>query len=608
MTVAPVFNVIAYEGNESDYYAASVAKFEAMGASVDTQIVSDEVLFGVWNGTDWDIEPLWDYDRYPQMAEIEEAAKLAGGDYTTAKEKLLEYYKKTFSDNRYHYSYGNTYNTPQYKLMAEALMENMYIKGSGMPVARISLDAEEKWVSADVQYSIDNMQSSGLNRVTFMIADLNKDDYMAKLYSKDSGYSPKLEMVVNNSRMSFTADCDTYVKGGAYTNTNQPFEYMFSRCTPTLSKHTVTKSEDVMESAVFLTLAHHGATLVIDAIDPIGTLDGRVYEQIGRVFDKAIPYEKYLSGKMIEDVGVYYSLKSKFDLRGDKCTNHNCAVNTVDTLIYNHIPCGVTGGYDDISKYKIVIASCLTGEDEYDNARLIDYVINGGKLYISGGDNKNLIKALLDVEVVGYTTEKITYMAPQKGVESEFEYFTKKYPLHFDCSAPIVGAMENNGVYATVTLPYTNQDTPKFASIHSNPPGVNTDIPALIVKNVGKGTVIWSAMPIEGDSNYDYRKIFLNLLIQFFDFKPSVTSDAAKDIEVVSFVDGKDIFVSTVLLNEDYYARKTEEFFISVLCDEKPERVLILPEEKEIEFEYENNRVIFKSQNKGIFNMYKIVK
>ncbi len=220
ITVVPVFNVLAYEGNESDYYAASVAKFEAMGASVDTQIVSDEVLFGVWNGTDWDIEPLWDYDRYPQMAEIEEAAKLAGGDYTTAKEKLLEYYKKTFSDNRYHYSYGSTYNTPQYKLMAEALMENMYIKGSGMPVARISLDAKEKWVSADVQYSIDNMQSSGLNRVTFMIADLNKDDYMAKLYSKDSSYSPKLEMVVNNSRMSFTADYDTYVKGGADTNTN----------------------------------------------------------------------------------------------------------------------------------------------------------------------------------------------------------------------------------------------------------------------------------------------------------------------------------------------------------------------------------------------------
>lgn len=52
---------------------------------------------------------------------------------------------------------------------------------------------------------------------------------------------------------------------------HQPFEYMFIRCTPSLSSHTVTKSEDEMASSAFLTCAHHGATLVIDAIDPIGT-------------------------------------------------------------------------------------------------------------------------------------------------------------------------------------------------------------------------------------------------------------------------------------------------------------------------------------------------
>ena len=76
-------------------------------------------------------------------------------------------------------------------------------------------------------------------------------------------------------------------------------------------KHTVTKSKDVMLSSVFLTTAHHGATLVIDAIDPIGTMDKRVYERLGEVFFETMPYEKYFGGDMIEDVGIYYSLKSK---------------------------------------------------------------------------------------------------------------------------------------------------------------------------------------------------------------------------------------------------------------------------------------------------------
>ena len=59
---------------------------------------------------------------------------------------------------------------------------------------------------------------------------------------------------------------------------------MFSTCEPGLHYHTALKSKDTMRSSMFLTAAHHGATLMIDAIDPVGTMDERVYEQIGEVF------------------------------------------------------------------------------------------------------------------------------------------------------------------------------------------------------------------------------------------------------------------------------------------------------------------------------------
>lgn len=387
---------------------------------------------------------------------------------------------------------------------------------------------------------------------------------------------------------------------------NNPFEYMFSRVEGNLSKHTLTKSTDVMLSQVFLTLAHHGATLVIDAIDPVGTMDSRVYDKIGRVFDKIIPYEKYCNGEMIEDVGIYYSLRSKFNSDGEMYTNHLSAINTLDTLIFNNIPVGVTGGWHNINKYKILIASNLTEEDGYDYNRITEYVKGGGNLYISGGKCTGLIKKFFGADVIKRTVEKVTYIAPKEKYTSVLCNYNRKYPLHFDGTAPIADGINENNVIATITLPYTNQNTNKFVSIHSNPPGIATDIPAMAINDYGKGKVFWSALPIEQLELYNYRNIFMNILKYAFSYEATVVSDAPKDIEIITFIDNNDMYVSTVGLNEDYMARKYEKFSICINLSRKPHNVVILPDEKSINFEYKNGKVIFNSEKTKIFNMYKI--
>lgn len=387
---------------------------------------------------------------------------------------------------------------------------------------------------------------------------------------------------------------------------NQPFEYMFSRCTPRLSMHTLTKSKDEMLSEVFLTAAHHGATLVIDAIDPIGTMDRRVYEQIGEVFDAEIQYERFYSGTMIEDVGVYYSLRSKFNRHNEIYTNHMGAVSITDTMIFNNVVCGVTGGWNDLKKYKVIVASCLTGEDEYDNQRLIDYVKNGGSLYFSGADNEGLIKEFFDGTVVGRTEEKVTYIAPNDAICDCFEHYNPKYPLHFDGSAAVVTGIKDKYTAATVTLPYTKQHTARFASIHSNPPGHPTKIPAVAVRKFGSGVVVWSNLPIECIDMYDYRRIMLNIFKKKLALIPTLVSDAPKDVEITVFIDKNKIKVNVVLLNEDYKARKIESFDIRVRCEKMPESVRILPSETEIGFEYNDGYVRFNVKNMKIFEMYEI--
>lgn len=420
-----------------------------------------------------------------------------------------------------------------------------------------------------------------------------------------------------------------------------PFEYMLSRCTPSLSYHTVTKSEDELTSAVFLTCAHHGATLVIDAIDPVGTMDSRVYDTLGRVFEKEIPYEPYLTGDMLEEVGIYYSLKSKFNPQGEPYTNHKSAVNVVKTMIQHHIPCGVTGTFHPLDSYKLIVAPYLTDEDQDDYNRILRYVREGGKLYLSGGNCRGLLKEFFGASVSEATPERVVYLAPQKKFEKMFEHFNSSYPMHFDASAPIAALTEGNHdladehatlvnkndllvskneapvngnaaftdkntVLATITLPYTRQDTAKFASIHSNPPGIKTKLPAMLCCEYGKGKVLWSALPIEDSGFYEYRNIFINLLTDGLGFESSVYSNAPKDVEIITFRDGGDYLCSTVLLTEEDQARKVESFAISIKTDQKPLYIELLTRNRKVDFTYENNTVTFQSENLEIFQMYKI--
>lgn len=391
---------------------------------------------------------------------------------------------------------------------------------------------------------------------------------------------------------------------------NQPFEYMPSRCEPNLSKHTLTKSEDTLLSSVFLTLAHHGATLAIDAMDPVGTLDKRFYQRLGKVFEQSMPYEKYLTGDMVEDIGVYYTLRSKFNAHKEAYTNFNGSINSTILMIKNNISCGVTGGYHDIGKYPILIASCLTEEDKYDYPRIMDYVRNGGCLYISGGDCTGLLKEFFGAEISGRTRENIVYIAPKASYDAAeaFGWFNEEYPLQFEGAAPIAEGMDESCVLAAITLPYTPQDTVQFASIHSNPPGRKTDIPAMAVTEYGKGRVLWSALPIESiEKPYQYGEVFLSLLRQVFGIHQTVSSDAPADVEVIAFRDNNAITVSAVQLCDELHARHVEPFRICIKTDKKPQKLLQLPTETECSFHYEDGIVTYTVNALNIFDMKKIV-
>lgn len=386
---------------------------------------------------------------------------------------------------------------------------------------------------------------------------------------------------------------------------NQPFEYMTSRCDPSLYVHTTLKSEDMMSSEMFLTVANHGAMMIIDAIDPVGTLDARVYDQIGTVFEKQIPYEPYMDiGKPIEDVGIFYSLNK--DISKYQYTNHLSAVVAGETFLQKHVCYGVVGTGCDISRFQTFVAPMLIEQDGKENARFIEYVKNGGNLYISGVENVTLLQEFFGAKYEGQTRETIVYIAPEDRARSAFGRFNKKYPLHFDSSAPKLSGIKEENVLARITLPYTPQDVIKFASIHSNPPGIPTEIPAMAVTTYGKGKVLWSAFPIETMQKMAYKNLFYELLKQELNLEQSIRSDAPYDVEVTGFQEEKGIQICAVLLNEHEKARKVEDFQVTVKCSEKPSAIVMLPENKNIPFEYEKGEITFTVASLDMFAMYQV--
>jgi hypothetical protein len=151
---------------------------------------------------------------------------------------------------------------------------------------------------------------------------------------------------------------------------------------------------------------------------------------------------------------------------------------------------------------------------------------------------------MLGVVSCGLTEHDFTYMSPTEEGKQFFTGFSTLAPLTIPMKQYIVKVVEDSNctILATQTLPYTMPDTDQFAAIHSNPPGIYTDQPAVILKSVGKGKIIWTAAPIEITKPYMSRQVVRNM-ISYLSGELKFISNAPKFVEVLMWnKEGKDYF------------------------------------------------------------------
>jgi hypothetical protein len=404
---------------------------------------------------------------------------------------------------------------------------------------------------------------------------------------------------------------------------NKPAEFMTSRCYPGLVDHTTLKSKEMLELHTYLALAHNAAFLFIDAIDPAGTLNPKVYETMGQIFDKSKHYEPYLGGSMCQDVGVYFSLDSKMDFAdngkqvdagGWRVPHLDAALGATRTLRENHIPFGVISknNLEDTSAYQVIVLPNLLMMSEEEVEGIRRFVADGGSLYASGSASPTLLNGVFGISLEGETPERVTYIAPTpKGRALVMTDVDPNYPLTVFQPQAKARASNRDEVLATLTLPYTDPaDVTKLASIHSDPPGVTTDYAAVIYRPHGKGRVMWVSAPLETAEPAPHRKVFAQMVRELASRPFSFEAEAPAAVEVTVFnqPDKKRYLINLVNAQEQLPPIPVFDAVVRVRTqDRKVVRAALLPDEEPLPFTAKGEYAEIVVPRLDIFSMLMLV-
>ncbi|MBQ8877223.1 MAG: hypothetical protein IJ029_00705, partial [Lachnospiraceae bacterium] len=400
---------------------------------------------------------------------------------------------------------------------------------------------------------------------------------------------------------------------------NLPFVYHTSRCDPELAYHTTTKTEEELMLHVITALVHNGAFLLVDAINPDGSIVPEVYHGLMKnIYSKTMPYEKYISENFYHNASIWFATHAKYNPY-ENCDNMmdkkihpdlymDGPVAAASILRESNIPFEVIGT-KNIKKETadVMILSHVAAIREEEMDLIEDYVARGGNLYVSGPIGCERLAKMIGVEVLGRTEHEFTYMRPTEAGMDIFEGFGKLTPLTVPMAQVEVKITDSEGltVLATRTLPYTLTNTEDFAAIHSNPPGIYTDEPCMILKDTGKGKIIWSASPIEMSRPYMSRQVFKRI-IQSLIKEPAFVSNAPKFVEVVGWEkDGSDYFA---IINEQEESPVVPMHDIYIDVKKPDKKAVLLPDETELKTEVLNGDTLRIYLPKvEIFQMIKLV-
>jgi hypothetical protein len=286
---------------------------------------------------------------------------------------------------------------------------------------------------------------------------------------------------------------------------------MTSRCV-TLYDHTSSKSDAEMKRSYATTLANGGAHLLIDAINPDGTLEPHFYDRVQKSAASLRPCKEKLTEvrpKLLADVGLYYSMSSyvRRDHNGQSLRNIMNPVNNMlaltdlrplqevinTSVVLNRakIPYRVVNDRTtDFAGLKAIVVNDASFLSPAECDRLRQFVSGGGTLIatgltslydLDGGTSGDFALAdVFGVHFSGKLSKDWNYLVSEGGEQ-----------VSNDVPGPLVNAMTAR-VLARVAEPmFERDDLDHFAAYHSNPPAAPGPYAGLTVNEFGGGRCVY---------------------------------------------------------------------------------------------------------------------
>lgn len=311
-------------------------------------------------------------------------------------------------------------------------------------------------------------------------------------------------------------------KGFLSLSRSRPFEFITARCR-NVAHHVTQKPLEEMRIHCSMPMIHSSAYMLIDGINPDGTLSAKAYEFLKKVNEQQAPYEPFLGGEPMADVAVYFDKDSVYnpeesgthirELRAASRFPHQEGfLGTGRILREAHVPFGVvtSATLHQLKKYRAVIAPHVLEMTAEQAAQFRSFVEQGGVLYASHPTSLDrfdkrgphyLLEDVFGVRYKGQLGSTMTYLTPRDaGVEHAI------WPQdHLSFRGPMaqVQTLPGTEVLATVTLPFVPPEQGKtigsrFASIITDPPASRPGAdPGIVVNSFGRGKAVWVAAAIE---------------------------------------------------------------------------------------------------------------
>lgn len=353
-----------------------------------------------------------------------------------------------------------------------------------------------------------------------------------------------------------------------------PFEELASWMAPDIREHTVPRSPDDMELVAYLPIANGGAAGYIEAVDPSGDIAVERFRAAAPILHTIEDIEPHLGGRLLQDVGIYVSYESSFDLHRNNVsptdygysderrpTSHPSAhraasISAGKSFSERHLAWGVLSrnDLDHLEDWRVIVLSnvALLDDDEVEAIRA--YVSNGGRVYASKftslisptGRRENFgLSDVFGCDYQGETPEVVSYLQFADRPVFDSASLVTPRPITIHDTQVVVGNAASSEVAATLTLPYTDPQGSRYASLLTDPPANETESPTLVSRAFGNGRVLYSSSVLEAEQTITHRNLFVALVDGLLGGR-SIRVDGPPAVEVTVFRRDHDLVVHAV--------------------------------------------------------------